>query len=425
MRQLDSVPEREFTSTEALLLYVFVGCCYINNAMDRTMFPQLVPYIRQYFHMTLVQSGFISTMFTLGMGLGGIPAGYLLDRYSRKWVVVLGICIYSAFTLLNTHAFGFWSMTTNCVITGIGEAIQQTALYTMLAMFFFRTRTLMLGGMNVFYGVGAFVGPNVGVWIFLRTGQHWQIPLYYFGFMGFAICIVWILFAPKAFTDFTGNSSSKATFTLKEDHLPDGVLSRNLILISILNIMVGFSSFSSQGMYPTFLKTHLGFNPATTAWCASMYGLGSFLGLPAGYLGDKLNQKWVVFVAIFISMCSGYSMYNFATRPGTQAFLMFLVGGFGTGCLFPNVYALTQRSVKKAYLGRASGLASSAHYGPALLAGGFFAWLVSHMGWGKGAIVTWIVCPLISLVCILLFDYDKTSRLVKNPAAEPSATTTA
>jgi sugar phosphate permease len=239
--------------------------------------------------------------------------------------------------------------------------------------------------------------------------------------MGLAVCLLWILFAPRAFTDFKGDTSVTAAFIVKEDHLPDGVLNRNLILISILNIMVGFSSFSSQGMYPTFLKTHLGFDPTTTAWCASMYGIGSFLGLPAGYLGDKLNQKWVVFVAVFIAMCSGFSMYNLATRPGMQAVLSFMVGGFGTGCLFPNVYALTQRSVKRAFLGRASGIASSLHYGPALMAGGFFAWLVSHVGWGKGAVVTWLFCPLISLTCILLFDYKLTSKLVKNPVAKSSA----
>ena len=35
--------------------------------------------------LSLPQVGLASTVFTLGMGVAGIPTGYLLGKMSRKW----------------------------------------------------------------------------------------------------------------------------------------------------------------------------------------------------------------------------------------------------------------------------------------------------------------------------------------------------
>ena len=51
--------------------------------------------------------GLMATIFTLGLAIAGIPTGYLLDRTSRKAVIVIGMLIYSVFTLATIYAIGF------------------------------------------------------------------------------------------------------------------------------------------------------------------------------------------------------------------------------------------------------------------------------------------------------------------------------
>jgi MFS family permease len=400
-----------FTTKVALGLLAVVIATYVVNGMDRLLYPQLVPYINKHFAFSLIQGGLLSTIFTLGMGIGGIPAGYLIDHVGRKSSVIIGMVVYSIFTLTCAYAVNFWDLAGYRILTGVGEAVQQAALYTLVGAYFYRNRCLAFGSLNFAYGIGAFVGPVFGMKIFLATGQQWQMPLVVFAILGIAVCAVFWVFVPKAFTEFKG--IGKAADEIIEEHLPHGLLTRNLVLVSIVNIMVGFSNFSYMGMYPTFLKTSLQYDPSTAALCAGMYGIGAFMGIPAGYMSDRLNQRWIVIAAVFGTMVSGYLMFNVVTAWELQVVLSFLYGTFGSGFLFVNIYALSQRSVKKEFLGRASGIASSAHYLPAAFAGMLFGWLVTIFGgWGTAGFILWVLFPLISLGCMFLFQ-EKAINIIK------------
>jgi MFS family permease len=401
----------------AIALLVLVALSYVTNAMDRSLYPQLVPYINKHFSFSLSQGGFLSTIFALGMGLGGIPAGYLIDRLSRKSVTIIGIFIYSLFTLLNAYSNSFWDLASYRVLTGVGEALQQTALFAMVGAYFYRYRTAAIGSLNAAYGIGAFLGPVLGMQLFLATGEHWQTPLIAFGLLGLLFCVIFWSFVPKLFSEAKGASAAAARYRQIEDHLPARLVTKNLVLVSIANVMVGLSTFGYLGLYPTFLKTSLHFSTSATALCASMYGVGAFMGLPAGFIGDKLNQKKVVLVAALGSMLVYLFMFNVAQTPISQALLSLLQGVCASGFLFVNIYSLSQRSVRNEYLGRASGVASSAHYLPAAFSGMLLGWMVGHLGWGSAAIIQLAIFPLIALAAMLMFDSKMTSRVVAHDSA--------
>ena len=125
-----SVEETPRTSGSAIAIAAIAVliASYCVNAMDRTLFPLMLTDVRKEFGFTLPQAGLMSTFFTLGMTLAGIPTGYLMSRYSRKTVIQVGIFIYSAATIITVVAVGFADMLFYRAITGIGEAMQLTAL---------------------------------------------------------------------------------------------------------------------------------------------------------------------------------------------------------------------------------------------------------------------------------------------------------
>jgi MFS family permease len=98
--------------------------------------------------------------------------------------MIIGILIHPVFTLAIPVAHGFWDMGSFRLITGVGEAMQQTAIFTMAGVFFARHRNLAIGGMNVAYGLGSFIGPLLGTQLYVATGDSWPPPLYVFGGLG-------------------------------------------------------------------------------------------------------------------------------------------------------------------------------------------------------------------------------------------------
>ncbi len=83
---------------------------YVINAMDRQLFPLLAADVRREYGFSLPRIGLLSTIFTLGMALAGLPTGYLLARFSRKTVLQMGIAIFSAGTMLTVVSRGFLGM---------------------------------------------------------------------------------------------------------------------------------------------------------------------------------------------------------------------------------------------------------------------------------------------------------------------------
>src|SRR3979411_1900114 len=106
---------------------IVLVCSYCINAMDRTLFPLMLTDVRREYGFTLPQAGLMSTIFTLGMALAGIPTGYLMSRYSRKMVIQVGIFIFSAATIVTVVAVGFADMLFYRAITRLGRAEEHRA----------------------------------------------------------------------------------------------------------------------------------------------------------------------------------------------------------------------------------------------------------------------------------------------------------
>ena len=397
---------RELGAQLALVMLVVLAASYVVNAMDRQVFPVLLPNISRDYGFSLAEGGFLSTIFTLGIGIGGIPSGYLLDRFSRKTVIVAGIAIYSVFTVLTAFSLSFYDMATYRSLTGVGEAMQNAALFSAVGAYFYQRRAMALGSLNFAYGLGGFFGPLLGAQLFTATGT-WKTPFYVYGLAGLVFVVVILAVVPKLFTERAEESRPGSP---SADRMPARLINRNVVLGAIAAVVVGLSMYGYIGLYPTFLREQLGFSPEAAGFAASMFGLGALMGIPAGYLGDRFNQRWVITIALACGMGVGYLLFNVARDAITQDVLSFLEGTFGSGFLFVNVYSFVQRSVRPALIGRASGLFVASLYLPSALAGYLFALLVGQVGWGGAAIGQMVLLPIVGIVAMFLVDESRISR---------------
>ena len=172
----------------ALPLFAILLVSYAINAMDRQLFPLLASDVRREYGFSLSTSGLLATVFTLGMALAGLPTGYVLARFTRKVTIEIGIAIFSAGTALTAAAHGFADMLFYRTVTGIGEAMQLTALLAAVTGYFPRSRGAAAGTINFTYGLGAIIGPFAAAML-LGAWKTWRAPMIVFGALGFVAAI--------------------------------------------------------------------------------------------------------------------------------------------------------------------------------------------------------------------------------------------
>jgi MFS family permease len=390
----------------AMVSLAIMALTYAVNAMDRIVFPTLLPNVARDYGLPLAAGGLLATIFTLGLGLAGIPGGLLFDRMSRKAISTLGIIIYSACTGLTCVAFGFYDMAIYRAVSGLGEGLQNAALFTLLGAYFVTNRTLAFGLMNVAYGIGIFIGPRLGASLMIGSGS-WRTPLYLYAGLG-VLATALMLVVPRRFTEQQAVKTRQGDAA--EAHIPDRLLNRNTLLLASACVGGGLAGYGYLGIYPTFLRTELHFTIEQAAAAASMYGAGALMGVLGGYIADRSNQKILTILTLIALAAIGYAIFNIAVTPFWQDVLSFLQGTAQSGFLYLNNYSLMQRSVRARLAGRASGLVVTCVYLPAAVSGYLFAVLRNHYGWGNAALLQITAFLMIPTVLMLFFDLSRTSR---------------
>jgi DHA1 family inner membrane transport protein len=359
----------------AVLMFGVLLASYSLNAMDRQIFPLLSADIRREFGFGLADIGLLSTIFTLGMAVAGVPTGFLLARMARKTVIMIGIAIFSVGTVLTASAHGFADMLIYRAATGVGEAMQLTVIIAIGTSYFARFRSTAVGAVNFSFGVGAIIGPAGGAAL-LATRHGWRLPMSVFGLLGVVAIAAILLCVRPWFTETRSAEDPRAQI-----HAAETLWNRNTVLLTLLSLIGGMVIYGYLGMYPTFLREHLGFSPAVTGGVMSAYGLGVFASIAGGWIGDRLSARRVLGVSFVIAAALGYGLFHAATSVFQQSVLSFFWGLVVSGTIYVNLAGYHIRSVSGRLNSAASGVFVSSLYGSAALAGYTIGWLATHAGW--------------------------------------------
>uniref|UniRef100_A0AAG5DHL2 Major facilitator superfamily (MFS) profile domain-containing protein n=1 Tax=Anopheles atroparvus TaxID=41427 RepID=A0AAG5DHL2_ANOAO len=173
----DSVTVTTTSGTIGANAWFTVGVlCFVNliNYMDRFTIAGVLTEIQDHFKIGDDEGGLLQTAFVLSYMICAPLFGYLGDRYSRKWIMVLGVSLWSTTTLLGSfmHQFG-WFITFRALV-GIGEASYSTIAPTIISDLFvgeMRSRMLALFyfaipvGSGCGYIIGAQMASIMGSWV--------------------------------------------------------------------------------------------------------------------------------------------------------------------------------------------------------------------------------------------------------------------
>jgi MFS transporter, DHA1 family, inner membrane transport protein len=363
------------TRAAAIAMYCVLLASYAVNAADRQLFPLLAHDVRLQYGFSLADTGLLTTIFTLGLAVAGLPTGYLLARFSRKTVLLAGICIFSTGTALTILSRGFPDMLVYLAATGIGEAMQLTVMIAIAANYFVGYRAAAIGSMNVFFGLGAFSGPILGG-LLLTSYRSWHAPMITFGLFGYLMIAV-IAMAVRPWFSETHRAADART-----DHLgAPTLLNRNTVILTALSVIGGLVLFGFTGMYPTYLREGLRYTPKAAGFVASFYGAGALLSIGGGWLGDRFSPRTVLSAAFFCIACLGYLSFHGTGAMAPQAIFACAYGAIGSGTIYVNLAAYHVKAVRSSMSSRASGMFVTSLYAAAAAAGYLMGGIAGHAGW--------------------------------------------
>jgi MFS family permease len=378
-------------------MFVVLLLSYVVNAMDRQLFSVLATDVRTALGLSVPQIGLASTVFTLGMGVAGIPTGYLLGVMSRKTVALLGLVIFSAATYLTAYVHGMPDLLLYRFISGLGEAMQLTALLAIGTTYFFQHRAIAASSLNFTFGIGAVIGPNLGAAILGAT--HWQMPFIAFGLSGAIALVLIAIFVKPWFTEIKASDQAAAANGPAEQGATDSLLSKTPLTLAIATVFAGLAIYGYLGLYPTYLREALGFTPKQAGLAVSFYGFGALLSLFGGWLGDKYDYRKLLFVSLIVSAIAGGLLFTgLGKSMAMHIVFSFVFGASISGMVYANLSAGIIKSVKRAKASHASGLFVASLYIPAAFAGYLLGQLKESFGWTTAGILQISGCAVIAAI---------------------------
>lgn len=263
------------------------------NYMDRQMITTMRPSMQ--IDLPELQSatnfGYLMGIFLWVYGFVSPVAGITADRFSRKWLIVLSLFVWSAVTFSMGYATTFRQVYWLRALMGVSEAVYiPTALSLIVDYHQDKTRSLAIG----IHMVGIYLGQaSGGFGATMAKMATWQGAFHILGIAGIIYAVILVLFLK----DKQKNFYSDGRYIKNVKKVPVlKVMSLLFTNISFWIILFYFAIPSLPGWaiknwLPTLFAANMGI-PMTEAGPVSTFSIAfsSFFGV---ILGGILSDKWV------------------------------------------------------------------------------------------------------------------------------------
>ena len=108
--------------------------------VDRQVIALLVEPMKHDLEITDTQVGWLSSGFAIFYAVAGLPLAYVADRFNRRWLISIGIFLWSLMTVWCGLARGFWMLLIARIGVGVGEATLTPATHSLIGDYFPRAR---------------------------------------------------------------------------------------------------------------------------------------------------------------------------------------------------------------------------------------------------------------------------------------------
>ncbi len=261
------------------------------NYLDRYVVSAVLPLIKTELTLNDTALGTLATSFILSYLIFSPLAGYVGDRYTRKYLVCVSVFLWSLATIASGLARNYHELLLARAITGIGEAGYATVAPSIISDLFHKSRRG--SALAIFYAalpIGSALGLTLGGYWGVHYG--WRHAFYLAGGPGLLCSLLMLIPTEPERGASDGTAGRKAT---------GSVLTAWLELLKTptfryANLGMAAYTFAIGGLVfwvPTFLNRIRGMELAhATFMIGAISVVGGFAGsLAGGALCDRLRSR--------------------------------------------------------------------------------------------------------------------------------------
>jgi MFS family permease len=282
-----------------------LALAYVFSYIDRQIFSMVVTPLRRDLHISDTQVSYlIGLSFVVFYTAFGIPLGRLADVYSRRFIIVIGLVLWSLFTTGCGLARTFPQMLVLRMGVGVGEAALSPAAYSLITDYLPARRLstaisiysmgIYLGG-GLSYVLGGIVlryAATQSMSVLPLVGQirPWQILFFVVGLPGLAVApLLFSIREPRRLT----SPARAAAIPLRQ---VISYLLRNRRTFLLHNIgfgMLSLTSYTAGAWVPEFfVRTfHSDIRTVGITYGVFIMTFGSAGIIGAGRLADYLRSR--------------------------------------------------------------------------------------------------------------------------------------
>jgi len=344
----------------ATLIIVGVFVALVIDGMDLQILALSLPSLSRELRVSNVSAAALSTYTLLGMGIGGVLAGWLADRIGRVRVVWWSVLIFSTLTSVIAWCHTYWQIAMMRFVSGFGIG----ALYsvgTLLAAEYVptRVRTTVLGTLQAGWSVGYVAAALLAAAVLPRFG--WR-PLFAFAIVPgiVVLALLWNAPDPPSWTAAQRELKRErpaGTFGLL---WADRAVRRTFLLWTVTAIALQFGYYGANSWLPSYLVKDLNVNVQSMGWyVAGTYTMMVIGKIVTGYLADIFGRR-VMWIVSAMLTAAYLPILIFSAAPANVAYLL-LVFGF----LYGAPYAINSTYLSESFPAnvRATAVATSYNLG--------------------------------------------------------------
>ena len=338
--------------------------------LDRVNLSVAMPLISKEFSLSPEQVGYLFSAFFISYTVFQIPGGYLSDKVGPKKVILVALVWWSIMTMATGVARTFSQFFIVRVLFGIGEGLQPPCAFKLNSNWFpNQERATANAIFTSACSFGPAIAPSIAVAIIGLWG--WHALFYIFGALGFVIMPLLYFFvknSPEEDPDISKEeleyikSGQTEIVTQTTDSEEVGLMSvlknRNIVLLALTYFGFMCAFFGLLSWLPSYLVKARGFE---------LVKMGIFSGLPflalgiaqpfGGWLSDKVFKGKRKIQAMVVNLAAGPVLYGVVVAPTeTVAMALLVCTGFLVGMAFGPLWAMPMESVKRSYVGMATGV---------------------------------------------------------------------
>lgn len=408
--------------SHAWLVCLTAGLFFFYEFFQLNVFDVINPSLQSDFHIQATQLGWLSSTFIWSNVLFLLPAGYLLDRFSVRKVILTALisCVLGTVGFAVTHSF-LWAAIFRGLAGG-GNAFCLLSCVVLISRWFPQQRQALVVGCVV---TMAFLGGMMAHTPFAYLTDHfgWRFAMLIDACVGvgIGIFIARIVHNPPHYHETaTQVSQTRANDIPKALANPQNWLAG--LYTACLNLPIGVLCALWGGSYLVAVYHLKAFIAANIV---SLIFIGSIVGCPLmGWLSDKQGQRKPIMLAG--ALLTGITLIPLCLQIHLSTFELSLIF-FGLG-LFTSTqvisYPLIAESNSKSNTGFSTGFASMIIMGSAGGIQVLFGWLMSLHQTSFSTSATdfqfafWIfpIATLLALItCLLLRETHCNPFTVESP----------